>query len=74
MRATFLHHEAETILGIPLSLGMSKDSQSRAWTKNGEFSVKSAYGMATKVLKVKSKRDGGECLDSRHTKKLWKKI
>lgn len=28
VRNTFLHHEAETILGIPLSSGMTKDSQS----------------------------------------------
>lgn len=70
-----MHHEVETILGIPISLGMTEDSQSWAWTKNGEFSVKSAYGVALNVLKETKKiRDGGDCSDSAKMKKVWKVI
>lgn len=60
VRSTFLHHEAEVILGIPISPGMLEDSQSWAWTKNGEFSIRSAYSVALKILKEnKMVGDGG---------------
>lgn len=39
VRHTFMHHEVETILGIPLSSDMIEDSQSWAWTKNGKQSM-----------------------------------
>ena len=35
---------------------MTEDSQSWVWKKNGEFSVKSAYGVALKVLKETKKK------------------
>lgn len=61
-------------MGIPINPGMTEDSQSWVWTKNGEFSVKSAYRVALKVLKEKKMSDGGECSDSVQMKKMWKKI
>ena len=70
-----MHYEVETILGISISQGMTEDSQSWAWTKNGEFLVKSTYGVALKVLEETKKiRDGGDCLDSAKMKKMFKVI
>ena len=43
VRNSFLPHEAETVLGIPLSPRLPKDSIVWAWTPNGYFTVKSAY-------------------------------
>ena len=75
VRNTFLHHEVERILGIPISLGMIEDPQSWPWTKNGVFSIKSAYGVSLKILK-ESKEDGdvSEGLDRTKMMKLWKLI
>lgn len=58
VRNTFLHHEAETILGILISPGM-----------NGVFSVKSAYGVALKILK-ESKKGGDESEGLDRTKRM----
>lgn len=51
IKKTFLPHEAKIILGISLSPRLPKDSQIWAWLKNDNFAVRSAYGMALKVLK-----------------------
>lgn len=75
MRSTFLHHEVEVILGIPISPGLHKDSQSWAWKKNGKFSVRSAYGVALKILKEnKQVRDGEGSSDNSKMINLWKYI
>nr|POE91182.1 putative ribonuclease h protein [Quercus suber] len=75
VRGTFLHHEAEVILGMPISPRLPEDSQSWAWTKNGAFSVRSAYGVALKILdESKQSREGGECSDNSKMRNLWKSI
>ncbi|KAK7839830.1 hypothetical protein CFP56_017473 [Quercus suber] len=43
VRNTFLPHEADMVLGIPISPRLPEDSIVWAWTSNGLFSVKSAY-------------------------------
>nr|POE85265.1 hypothetical protein CFP56_54619 [Quercus suber] len=61
VRGTFLHHEAEVILGIPISLRLLEDFQSWAWTKNGAFFVRSGYEVALKILEeLKQGGEGGE--------------
>nr|XP_023914149.1 uncharacterized protein LOC112025707 [Quercus suber] len=65
VRNTFLPFEAETILGILISPSLPNDSRIWAWTSNGIFSVRSAYGVALKVLNDnKKKEEKGECSDS----------
>ena len=56
VRNTFLPHEAELILSIPISARLLEDSLIWAWTSNGRFTVKSAYNVAQKVLKVEGRR------------------
>ena len=75
VRTIFLPHEAEVILGIPISPWAPEDSQ--VWTKtpNGIFSVNSAYKVAYKMLKeTKSKDHSSECSDSSKMQALWKAI
>nr|POE82896.1 protein sieve element occlusion a [Quercus suber] len=60
VRGTFLHHEAEVILGMPISPRLPEDSQSWAWTKNAAFSVRSAYGVALKILGESKQSKEGE--------------
>ena len=50
VRNTFIPHEAEIVLGIPISPRLPDDSLVWAWTPNGRFSVKSAYRAAQKLL------------------------
>ena len=49
VKNTFLPFEAEVVLGIPISPSLPNDSKIWAWTNNGIFTVKSAYGVALKV-------------------------
>ena len=51
-KKNFLPHEADIILGVPLSPKMLEDSLIWAWSKNGNFTVRSAYGVALKMLKT----------------------
>ena len=64
VRNTFLPHEAELILSIPINARLPKDSLIWAWTSNGRFTVKSAYNVAQKVLKVEGHR-GEEGIEGR---------
>ena len=48
----FMPHEADIILGVPLSPRMPEDSLIWAWSKNGNFTVRSAYGVALKILRA----------------------
>ena len=46
VRNTFFPHEAEIVLGIPLSPRLPNDSLVWAWTPNSQFSIRSAYRAA----------------------------
>ena len=75
MRHSFLPHEAEVILGISIKPRLLNDSFIWAWTKNGRFSVKSAYKVAQKWLKERgTKADVGGTFDKSRMQSLWKMI
>lgn len=46
VQSTFLPHEAEVILGIPLSPQLPENSIIWTWSSNGRFIMKSAYRVA----------------------------
>ena len=50
IKRMFLPHEANVILGIPLSPRLSRDSLIWAWTPKGMFTVNSAYKVAQSLL------------------------
>lgn len=58
VRALFLPFEADMILKIPLSHNLPEDKLIWIGSKRGEFTIKSAYFVATKLLDTK---DEGEC-------------
>ena len=75
IRTSFLPHEAEVILGIPLSPMAPEDSQ--IWTKmpNGIFSVNNAYKVAYKMLKeANSENLNAGCSNCSRMQALWKDI
>ena len=73
VKKTFFPHEVDVILGMPLSLRMLEDSLIWAWSKNDEFTVRSAYKVALKVLKdARLTKEGGECSDKGKMVGLWK--
>ena len=75
VRSTFLPHEAELVLGIPISYRLPDDSVIWAWTSNGKFSVRSAYGVAQSCLKEGPTRsDLGSCSDNTKMKAIWKMV
>ena len=75
VRNTFLPFKAKTVLGISISPSIPNDSRIWAWTSNGLFTIKSAYGVALKVLKDnKEKEDNGECSDTSKMGDVWKSI
>ena len=43
---TFLPHDANVVLSIPICPSLPKDSLIWAWTNNGRFTVRSAYRVA----------------------------
>ena len=71
----FLPHEANVILGIPLSPPFPRDSLIWAWTPKGMFTVNSAYKVAQSLLQeAYPKLEKGECSDTAGMKSLWKQI
>ena len=58
MRSLFLPFEARTILNIPLSHSLPEDQIIWVGNKKGEFSVKSAYYIAIRVIDIMGE---GEC-------------
>ena len=60
VRSTFLTHEADTVLSIPISPSLLPDSLIWAWTLNGCFSVWSAYQVALRWIKEGKHKDNGE--------------
>ena len=75
VRKFFFPHEANVILGMPLSSRMPEDSLIWAWSKNGDFTVRSTYKVALKVLKAtRLSKDDGECFDKGKMAGLWKLV
>lgn len=71
VRALFLPFEADMILKIPLSHNFPEDKLIWIGSKRGEFTIKSAYFVATKLLDTK---DEGECSTGDPNAQLWKKL
>ena len=71
VRSLFLPLEARTILNIPLSHSLSEDQIIWVGNKKGEFSVKSAYYIAIRVLDSKEE---GESSSGDARSPLWKKL
>ena len=69
--ALFLPHEVETIKAIPISTNLPEDKQIWAWSTNGVFSVKNAYGVASQMSLVKSTVSSS---DGSQEKSFWKKL
>nr|POF20963.1 hypothetical protein CFP56_39986 [Quercus suber] len=75
VRNTFLPFEAEAVLGILISPSLPNDSKIWAWISNEIFTVRSAYGVALKVLKDNKVKEGkGECSDTSRRCDVWKSI
>ena len=75
VRSILIPHEAEIVLGIPISYRLPKDSVIWARTSNGCFTVKSAYGVAQNCLKeVSSRPDMGSSSDNSKMKAIWKMV
>ena len=75
IRTAFLPHEADVILGIPLSPMAPEDSQ--VWTKtaNGIFTMNNAYKVAYKMLKEANLENlSASRLDNSRMQALWKAI
>ena len=75
VRNSFLSHEASTILSIPISQNLPDDAWVWAWTKNGIFSVKSAYHVALGWLsEERNLGTEGEESNRQKKKKFWTSI
>ena len=75
VRSILIPHEAETVLGIPISYRLPENSVIWAGTSNGCFTVKSAYGVAQNCLKeVSSRPDMGSSSDNSKMKAIWKMV
>ena len=75
VRNTFIPHEAELVLGIPIIFSLPEDSVIWAWTPNRKFTVKSAYGVAQRSLKEGAIRPNlGGCSDNAKMKAIWKMV
>ena len=75
IKKTFFPHEADVILGMPLSSRMPEDSLIWVGSNNGDFTVRSAYCVALKVLrKAHLAKEGGECSDKGKSIGLWKLV
>ena len=72
IKETFLPHEADSILSIPLSPRLPKDSRVWAWSKNGLFTMRSAYGVSLKLLKTSTPRTSGDSFDKAKAAQFWK--
>ena len=68
VRQVFLQQAAETILGIPLSIALSKDSLIWNSTPNGIFLVKRAYKIA---MGLREQNREGSRFDESDIKKFW---
>ena len=71
INATFLPHEANTILNIPLNYNLPEDCLIWIGNKRGEFTVKSAYHIASSSVDT---LEEGESTSSSSWTLLWKRI
>ncbi|XP_050249054.1 uncharacterized protein LOC126696338 [Quercus robur] len=71
IHATFLPHEASTILKIPLYYNLPEDCFIWIGNKRGEFTVKSAYHIASGIV---DSMEEGESTSSNSWTLLWKRI
>ena len=75
VRNSLLPHEAEIVMGIPLSPKLPNDSLVWAWTPDGRFSVRSAYKAAQKLMpKLNPHGERGESSDGSKSKAIGKLI
>ncbi|KAF3953919.1 hypothetical protein CMV_020668 [Castanea mollissima] len=72
IKEAFLPHEADCILSIPLSLQLPEDSRVWAWSKNGIYTVRSAYRVSLKLLKASTPRTSGDNSDKAKAAQFWK--
>lgn len=68
IKNSFLPHEAEAILSIPISQSLSDDALVWAWKKKGNFTVKSGYHVAHEWL-VEGRGKGARGEESNYKKK-----
>ena len=67
--------EAEAILSIPLSPSLLEDALLWAWSKKGDFKVKSAYQVALQwLVDDRGRGAGGEVSNGSRMKKFWSAI
>ena len=71
INATFLPHEANTILKIPLNYNLPEDCLIWIGNKRGEFTIKSAYHIASGIV---DSIEEGESTSSSSRSLLWKQI
>ena len=75
IRCTFLPHEAEAILSIPISPMNPLDSQIWAKSPNGIFIVKNAYKIASEYLvNTKGRKESPGCSNNSKMTAIWKVI
>uniref|UniRef100_A0A7N2KJT8 Uncharacterized protein n=1 Tax=Quercus lobata TaxID=97700 RepID=A0A7N2KJT8_QUELO len=71
VKSLFIPHEAETILGIPISSALLEDSVIWYATPNGKFSVRSTYELAMNLCEQSER---GCISNDGVIKKFWRKI
>ena len=71
VRLLFLPFKANTILNMPLSYNLPEDKIIWVSSRKREFSVKSAYYIALKVVYT---NEGGECSRGDTRTPLWKRM
>ena len=75
VKSILIPHEAEIVLGIPINYRLPDDSVIWVGTSNGNFTIKSAYGVAQNCLKEGSSRfDMGSSSDNSKMKAIWKMV
>ena len=75
VNSNFVAHEAKVILSILVSTTLPEDSQVWARTRNGSFTVRSAYEVAFNLIKEGKKQVVlGESSDRSKMKEFWKFI
>ena len=75
IKETFICHKADAILNIPISPRLLEDSLIWAWSKNGVFTIRSAYGVTLKLIKKTSTtRESGDCSNKVKSIEFWKSL